>query len=588
MKVKVKYTQEENEQIIKNRENNISFNLMKARGLIKDLGEYELVNNPRDRVECCPDPFTMKNMKRAVNLFKKHIENNSKVVVIKDSDADGLCSAAMMINLLKNFYDKEVSYKIHESKAHGLESHYLKIIDEQFNLVILPDAGSNDIKYHKILKEHGIDILVLDHHIINDKLIPDIEQYEDAVIVNCTDGQYENPHLSGGGVVLKFIQALDYEEVSVNAGEFIDLAALSIISDMMKIVVPENAYIIKYGLKHIRNSGFAALLKAQEFSTKGNLTPLTIAFYITPLINGLIRVGTMEQKDFLLQAFINGEKIILSNKRGVAEDETETVGEQNARNCINCKNKQNREKEKAIEQLKIQIVENCLDENKILILNGNELSCPRSITGLCAMGICAETKIPTLLGRENNGVLSGSIRNCDNNELKNFREFLLDSKLMEYVEGHNLAAGFSIKTSNLEKLTKYANEKLKDTDFKTNFYEVDFSFNNEDNLVDTIFNICEHSLLWGQGNPEPIIHIKDIIINPKNIKLRSKGTYIFKHNSVDFIKFFSEEEYDEICKFEQVKISIIGTCSINNFMGVSSPQILMKEVEFFEFISDIF
>ena len=148
----------------------------------------------------------------------------------------------------------------------------------------------------------------------------------------------------------------------------------------MQIVVPENAYIIKYGLKHIRNSGFAALLKAQEFSTKGNLTPLTIAFYITPLINGLIRVGPMEQKDFLLQAFINGEKIILSNKRGAAEDETETVGEQNARNCINCKNKQNREKEKAIEQLKIQIVENCLDYNKILILNGNELSCPLSLS----------------------------------------------------------------------------------------------------------------------------------------------------------------------------------------------------------------
>lgn len=79
-----------------------------------------------------------------------------------------------------------------------------------------------------------------------------------------------------------------------------------------------------------------------------------------------------------------------------------------------------------------------------------------------------------------------------------------------------------------------------------------------------------------------------MIINPKDIKLRSKGTYIFKHNNVDFIKFFSEEEYNEICKFEQVKISIIGTCSINNFRGVSSPQILLKEVDFFEFIDESF
>ena len=588
MKVKVKYSPEVMEKILENKENNISYNLMKGRGLLTSMLDYELVSNPKEREEINHDPFQLKNMRRAVELFKKHIENNSKILVIQDSDADGLCSAAIMINFITNFCDREVSYKIHESKAHGLESHYLEIIDEEFDFVIVPDAGSNDIKYHQALKEHGIDILVLDHHIINEKLIPDIENYENAVIVNCTDGVYKNPHLSGGGVVLKFIQALDYEDKSVNAGEFVDLAALSIISDMMPVVNPENSYIIRYGLKNIRNSGFVSILKAQEFSTKGILTPLSIAFYVTPLINGLIRVGTMEQKDFLLQAFINGEKSILSNKRGAAGDEMETVGEQNARNCINCKNKQNREKEKAIEQLKIQIVENCLDENKILILNGNELSCPRSIMGLCAMGICAETKIPTLLGRENNGVLSGSIRNCDNNELKNFREFLLDSKLMEYVEGHNSAAGFSIKTSNLEKLTKYANEKLKDVDFKTNFYEVDFSFNNEESIVDIIFNICEHSLLWGQGNPEPIIHIKDMIINPKDIKLRSKGTYIFKHNNVDFIKFFSEEEYNEICKFEQVKISIIGTCSINNFRGVSSPQILLKEVDFYEFIDDSF
>lgn len=435
MKVKVKYSPEVMETILKNKENNISYNLMKGRRLLTSMLDYELVSNPKEREKINHDPFQLKNMRRAVELFKKHIENNSKIVVIQDSDADGLCSAAMMINFITNFCDREVSYKIHETKSHGLESHYLEIIDGQFDFVIVPDAGSNDVKYHQTLKEHGIDILVLDHHIVNEKLIPDIENYDNAVIINCTDGQYENPHLSGGGVVLKFIQALDYEDKTVNAGIFVDLAALSIISDMMPVVNPENSYIIKYGLKNIRNYGFAAILKAQEFSTKGILTPLSIAFYVTPLINGLIRIGTIEQKDFLLQAFINGEKVIISNKRGAAADECETVGEQNARNCINCKAKQNREKEKAIEQLKIQIQENCLDENKILILNGDELTCPLSITGLCAMGICADFKIPTMLGRIRNNYLNGSIRGNDNSELKDFRGFLLDSGLMEYVEG---------------------------------------------------------------------------------------------------------------------------------------------------------
>lgn len=52
------------------------------------------------------------------------------------------------------------------------------------------------------------------------------------------------------------------------------------------------------------------------------------------------------------------------------------------------------------------------------------------------MGISAEYKKPVMLGRISpDGYLKGSIRGRDESELKDFKTFLMSSKLMEYVEG---------------------------------------------------------------------------------------------------------------------------------------------------------
>ena len=114
----------------------------------------------------------------------------------------------------------------------------------------------------------------------------------------------------------------------------------------------------------------------------------------------------------------------------------ETVAEQVTRNCVNARSRQNREKDKAIELLDIQISNNCLDENKILILNADGLSVSNNLTGLIAMGIAAKYKKPTMLGRISpDGYLKGSIRGREESELKDFKRFLKDSNHMDFVEG---------------------------------------------------------------------------------------------------------------------------------------------------------
>ena len=122
-----------------------------------------------------------------------------------------------------------------------------------------------------------------------------------------------------------------------------------------------------------------------------------------------------------------------STKRG-EKGKTEKISTQAARNCVNAKARQKREMDKAAELLKIQISNDCLDDNKILILSADELDIPRTLTGLCAMKIVSEYKKPVLLGRTNsNGEFKGSIRCDGNSELKDFKNFLLSSNLMDFV-----------------------------------------------------------------------------------------------------------------------------------------------------------
>ena len=81
-------------------------------------------------------------------------------------DCDGFTSSSILWLYIKNIYpDAQLSFSVHEGKAHGLEDKIDWIEDEpNYDLVICPDAASYNVKEHIRLGELGIDCLVLDHH----------------------------------------------------------------------------------------------------------------------------------------------------------------------------------------------------------------------------------------------------------------------------------------------------------------------------------------------------------------------------------------------------------------------------------------
>ena len=227
---------------------------------------------------------------------------------------------------------------------------------------------------------------------------------------------------------------------------------------------------------------------------------------------------------------------------------------------------------------------NNLDENKILILNADDLNVSTTLTGLCAMNVAATYKKPVMLGRISpDGYLKGSIRGRGESELKDFKAFLLKSGLMDYVEGHGNAAGFSIKVSNIDKLTAYANEKLKDINFNEGYYEADFVVQgNCSYLGDMITDLERGRALWGQQNDEPIIIVKDITINVGDIQIIGsyKDTLKFTFNGITYVKFKAKALIDELfLQTGKINITVAGRGNLNTFAGKTTPQILLSEIE---------
>lgn len=533
------------------------------------------------------------NIMAGAECLEKHIKNKSRIYLVVDSDIDGFTSSAILYNyLMENFEDINIEYHIPDGKEHGLDTIMPLLEHEQkYDLIILPDSSSNDYECHKKLNEMGYEILILDHH--------EAEKYsENAIVINNQlSKNYPNKSLSGVGVVYKFLQLLDERNGFNSADSFLDMVAVGECGDMMDLNTLENRFISDYGFSHLKNEGLRQLIKLQGYSIFGvkleeitdsfldnaSITPINAAFYIAPLVNALIRVGSSKEKELLFQSFIKGKDIVPSTKRG-HKGETETIAEQSARNCYNARNRQNKEKEKALELLDIQISNDCLDDNKILILNADDIDVSNTLTGLCAMGVAAKYKKPVLLGRVNKeGYLKGSMRGRGESELKDFRSFLLSSGYMDYVEGHNNAAGFAIKESDVSKLYDYANKELANINFNEGFYEADFIVNgNCSYLNEMIFDLWKGKNIYGQNCPEPIIITQNLTIRPDNIKIIGayKDTVKITFNNTTFMKFKAKELIEQLQSYPGGFIAtIVGRPSVNSWNGTETPQILIEDIE---------
>lgn len=483
--------------------------------------------------------------------------------------------------------DIRISYSLHTLKQHGLSDDIQ--IPEDIDLLIIPDAGSNDVEQCKKLNENGINIIVLDHHICD-------KENPYAIVVNNQMCDYPNKNFCGGGIVYKFLQAVDDELWENHADDFLDMVALSNISDVMDMREFETRYYVNTGLNKIRSKVFKALIEKQSYSMKDIINITSIQFYVTPILNAMIRVGNQDDKDLLFRAFIETDEVFKYKKRGVTEEIDEDIYTRAARLCYNAKSRQNKEVVKGVSEIDDTIKSQELFKNKVIFVNvSNILS--QTLTGLVAMKIAEKYNKPCLLLRrqklrDDGGMYyGGSCRNFDHSPIESLKTELDSTNLFEFVQGHDNAAGFSIDRNNVEPAIKRINTMWKDIDFSS-FYEVDFDKDADEIDVAFIKEIDDIKDLFGQGIKEPLVHISNIPVYKENTFVMGKELNSWKviHNDeLAFVKFSVDKEKDNIIKVKNCSnddkrlgtIDVIGTVGLNNYKGILVPQVIVKDYDFY-------
>ena len=540
--------------------------------------------------DCTHDFNLLDNIDKAVGCFINHIEKKSRIHIIVDSDVDGYTSASMVYRYIKHLgEDINVTYSLHTKKQHGI-SEDVEIPDD-CELLIIPDAGSNDIEQCKELTEKGIDVIILDHHICD-------KQNDVAIVVNNQMCDYPNKNFCGAGIVYKFIKAVDEELWEDYADKMLDIVALGNISDVMDMRECETRYYVDLGLTKIRSKLFKALIEKQSYSMNGVVNITSVQFYVTPILNAMIRVGSAEDKDLLFRAFIETDEVFKYKKRGETEESDEDIYTRAARLCYNAKNRQGKDVQKGVDAIDEVIKEKEIYKDKVMFINVSDIL-GETLTGLVAIKIAEKYNKPCLLLRRQkvreDGSLyyGGSCRNFDNSPIESLKDFLDSTGTFEFVQGHDNAAGISIPRENVAKSIELCNERLSDMDFQKCF-NVDFDINASDLSVGFIKAIDEMKDIFGQGIKEPLVHIRNIPIWSENFFVMGKNSNSWKvinDEGYAFVKFNVDVEKDEVLQmynsnsdreeeYSLGSIDVVGTVSINNYNNILTPQIIIKDYIF--------
>ena len=509
---------------------------------------------------------------------------------------DGYSSSAILWLYTKNIFpEANLEFTIHEHKQHGIDDKIDWIEDEcRWDLIMCPDSASYHIEEQLRLGQLGMDFIALDHHAqeydVNGNPIVPITPTA-IVVNNQLSPKYYDKALCGAGVVYKFCEVLDDKMGISQASNYIDLAALGEIADVMDRTYTETNYIIMEGLNNIHNKGFQTLIESQSFSLKNKavapyegLTPIDIAFYIAPLINSITRVGTMAEKETMFYCFIEPDRAMPSTKRGAKPGDTETAAEQTARVGKNAKARQDRLKEQALDIIDFKIQKDNLDENNIILveLDGSD-KIPQELTGLIAMNVVNKYHKPVMIGRRNNdNEIQGSIRSDGNFAgIPSFKKFLEESGLTSYVAGHDGAAGFGVRGDKVDSLMKFANTHLRAEDFE-NCYLVDYILNGAEYNEDLLMVLAEHPEYFGNHIDEPKVVITNIPLMNIMAMGADRSSMKISYNDIDYVRFKDSNFVEKVIKNRTKKLTIYGRANLNEWMGKKSVQVFIDDYELVE------
>ncbi len=534
---------------------NMVANLLVTRGITTAKEAKKFINIENEMFH---DPFLLDGMEKTINRIKKAIQQEEKILVFGDYDADGVSSTTVMIRALKQMgvhADFYIPNRFSEGYGPNVDA-FKWAKDEGYHLIITVDTGISALNEASFAKELGIDLIITDHH----EPGPELPDAYTIIHPKLPGGTYPFHHLAGAGVALKVAHAL----LGECPAEFIAMASIGTIADLVPLH-DENRLIATLGIKALKaseNPGLLALLKVCSID-QIELTEESIGYSIGPRINAAGRLGDADPAVHLFLTEDSGEAEVIAEE-------------------INLLNKERQRIVNEITQEAIELVETHypLEENQVLVIGKSGWNA--GVIGIIASRLVDKYYRPTIVLSidEENGVAKGSARSIEGFDL--FENLSTCRDILPHFGGHTMAAGMTVQLEHLDqlrsRLIQLAKEKLTEDDYIPVTF-VDIECKIEDITIASIEQLTRLAP-YGMGNSKPKVVIsstslsqmKKIGQDQSHLKLMLEDSGI----TMDAIAFGFGHVFDEISPLS--KISILGELSVNEWNNHRKPQVMVGDI----------
>ena len=547
------------------------YDILKAKG-INDVDSF--LNPTEKDVE---SPMLLENMENAVKTYIRHLAKNNTIDLIVDCDVDGYTSASIIYQYTKQIdSNAKINVFLHNGKIHGLSEHINEICADESTLIILPDSGTGDIEECKKLYAVGKEVIILDHHSIEPNDNPAI------IVNNQLSLRVKDKDMTGVGIVYKFVKTLDVYLGLSFADFYLDLVAVGMIADRCNALNLQSRYYILKGLELIKNKQnknkfISELVDSQSYLMNNKVAINSVAFYICPLINAMIRLGEQSDKKLMFNALCNSDETIEVKHKD--KFEKLYLFDYCSAKCHSLLRKQRKVTEESANALFEEIEKFKLNDLAVLVCNAQNYVDENS-TGLIASKLANQYQKPCLLMRKIGNKCKGSGRGSTKSSIDNFNQWCKNTNLFSFIEGHPNAFGCEIPIENTNNLFRLLSSMPKANEPTYCVYE---EYNKDNIRSEIIKNIAQFDYVWGGSIDEPLFYIKDIPCSKYSILLSgSRNNKIeFMYHNIKIIKQTRgnslSAEYKKIQEIgENISFNIVGRFSID-YKRNKSAQIIVDD-----------
>ena len=515
-----------------------------------------------------PDPFLMRDMKKAVERLNQALGAKEKVLVYGDYDVDGTTAVALVYRYLRRFYSN-VEYYIptRDDDGYGISVQGIDYAHSiGVKLIIVLDCGIKAVDEIAYAKSKGIDFIICDHHVPDD-VLPDA-----AAILNpkLVDDKYPYKDLSGCGVGYKFMQGFAKSNGIDNMYDLensLDLLAVSIAADLVPLT-GENRILTHYGIKRLNNNPCAGLRSILRLCrlTKKEITISDIIFKIGPLINASGRMQSGQES----------VELLITRSSAAAYEITKKIDKYN---------QSRKELDRNITEEANAIIENHKEEmgsKKPIVIYNHDWH--KGIIGIVAARLAELYFRPSVvLTYSNDGLVTGSSRSVRGFDIYNAIKQHRD--LLENFGGHTNAVGLTLKEENIPEFKKRLEEYVEahiETEQVTPSIDVDCELG-FDEINESFMKYMKLFNPFGPGNQKPVFMTRNCV-DAGSSKLVGKKQEHIKLDAIDQktgkmmngIAFAMGEYYERIKNKEP--FDIIYTVEENHHRNTVSIQLLIKGI----------